>query len=86
MIGDEDDLLNDDTVIVDVFSKIYFGNILSNKTNAFKVGEELIPPEWIKNKQSYFGLIMPDNTMDPEFHQKKSVFRFLQNVSSDQSC
>lgn len=36
---------------------------------AFKVGEELIPPEWIKNKQSYFGIIMPDNSMDPEFHK-----------------
>lgn len=58
---DEDDLLNDDTVIVDVFSKIYFGDITSDKTDAFKVGEELIPPEWIKNKQSYFGLIMPLN-------------------------
>ena len=25
---------------------------VENKTQAFKVGEELIPPEWIKNKQS----------------------------------
>ena len=76
---DEDDLLNDDTVIVDVFSKIYFGNILSDKTNAFKVGEELIHPEWIKNKQSYFGLIMPDNTMNPEFHQNDCIILRGQN-------
>ena len=69
MLEDEDDLLNDDTVIVDVFSKIYFGDITSDKADAFKVGEELIPPEWIKNKQSYFGIIMPDNSMDPEFHK-----------------
>ncbi len=27
MLEDEDDLLNDDPVIVDVFSKIYFENI-----------------------------------------------------------
>lgn len=79
ILEDEDDLLNDDTVIVDVFSKIYFGNILSDKTNAFKVGEELIPPEWIKNKQSYFGLIMPDNTMDPEFHQNDCIILREQN-------
>lgn len=79
MLEDEDDLLNDDTVIVDVFSKIYFGNILSDKTNAFKVVEELIPPEWIKNKQSYFGLIMSDNTMDPEFHQNDYIILREQN-------
>ena len=29
--------------------------------------------EWIKNKQSYFGLIMPDNTTDPEFHQNDCI-------------
>ena len=79
MIETEDDSLDDDTVIVDVFSKIYFGDITSNKTDAFKVGEELIPPEWIKNKQSYFGLIMPDNTMDPEFHQSDCIILKEQN-------
>ena len=69
MMESEDNSLSDDTVLVDVFLKIYWGSILTDKTRAFKVGEELIPPEWIKNNQSYFGLIMPDNSMDPEFHQ-----------------
>ena len=35
----------------------------------FKIDEELIPPEWIRNYQSYFGIIMNDNSMDPEFHK-----------------
>ena len=76
---EDDDALYDDVVKVDVFSKIYFGDITSDKTDAFKVGEELIPPEWIKNKQSYFGLIMPDNTMDPEFHQNDCIIIREQN-------
>lgn len=69
MIETEDDSLDDDTVIVDVFSKVFLDAVWCDKTQAFKVGEELIPPEWIKNKQSYFGIIMPDNSMDPEFHK-----------------
>ena len=79
MIETEDDSLDPAPPIVDVFSKIYFGDITSDKTDAFKVGEELITPEWIKNKQSYFGLIMPDNTMDPEFHQNDCIILKKQN-------
>ena len=67
IIETEDDSLDDDTVIVDVYSKVFLDAVWCDKTQAFKVGEELIPPEWIKNKQSYFGIIMPDNSMDPEF-------------------
>ena len=56
-------------MIADVYSKVFLDAVWCDKTQAFKVGEELIPPEWIKNKQSYFGIIMPDNSMDPEFHK-----------------
>ena len=35
MLEDEDDLLNDDAVIVDVFSKIYFGNIKKKLKSVF---------------------------------------------------
>lgn len=69
IIETEDDSLDDDTVIVDVYSKVFLDAVWCDKTQAFKVGEELIPPEWIKNNQSYFGIIMPDNSMDPEFHK-----------------
>ena len=69
IIETEDDSLDDDTVIVDVYSKVFLDAVWCDKTQDFKVGEELIPPEWIKNKQSYFGIIMPDNSMDPEFHK-----------------
>lgn len=57
MLEDEDDLLNDDTVIVDVFSKIYFGNILSDKTNVFKVGEIMAvykDPKPTKNGRAWY--------------------------------
>lgn len=69
IIETEDDSLDDDTVIVDVYSKVFLDAVWCDKTQAFKVSEELIPPELIKNKQSYFGIIMPDNSMDPEFHK-----------------
>ena len=59
----------DDIVKVDVFSKLFLDSVWCLKNEAFKIDEELIPPEWIKNHQSYFGLIMNDNSMDPEFHK-----------------
>ena len=37
MLEDEDDLLNDDPVIVDVFSKIYFENIFQKKLMHLKL-------------------------------------------------
>ena len=66
---EDDDALYDDVVKVDVFSKLFLDSVWCLKNEAFKINEELIPPEWIKNHQSYFGLIMNDNSMDPEFHK-----------------
>lgn len=66
---EEDDALYDDVVKVDVFSKLFLDSVWCLKNESFKIDEELIPPEWIKNHQSYFGLIMNDNSMDPEFHK-----------------
>ena len=66
---EDDDALYDDVVKVDVFSKIFLDSVWCLKNETFKIDEELIPPEWIKNHQSYFGLIMNDNSMDPEFHK-----------------
>ena len=66
---EDDDALYDDVVKVDVFSKLFLDSVWSLKNESFKIDEELIPPEWIKNHQSYFGLIMNDNSMDPEFHK-----------------
>ena len=66
---DDDDALYDDVVKVDVFSKLFLDSVWCLKNQSFKIDEELIPPEWIKNHQSYFGLIMNDNSMDPEFHK-----------------
>ena len=66
---EDDDALYDDVVKVDVFSKLFLDSVWCLKNEAFKIDEELIPPEWIKNHQSYFGLIMNDNSMDPEFHK-----------------
>jgi repressor LexA len=69
-ITDEDDnALYDDVVKIDVFSKLFLDSVWCLKNESFKIDEELIPPEWIKNHQSYFGLIMNDNSMDPEFHK-----------------
>lgn len=76
---EDDDALYDDVVKVDVFSKLFLDSVWCLKNEAFKIDEELIPPEWIKNKQSYFGLIMPDNTMDPEFHQNDCIIIREQN-------
>ena len=66
---EDDDVLYDDVVKVDVFSKLFLDSVWCLKNESFKIDEELIPPEWIKNHQSYFGLIMNDNSMDPEFHK-----------------
>ncbi len=66
---EDDDALYDDIVKVDVFSKVFLDSVWCLKNQSFKVDEELIPPEWIKNHQSYFGLIMNDNSMDTEFHK-----------------
>lgn len=66
---EDDDALYDDVVKVDVFSKLFLDAVWCLKNESFKIDEELIPPEWIKNHQSYFGLIMNDNSMDPEFHK-----------------
>ena len=66
---EDDDALYDDVVKVDVFSKLFLDSVWCLKNQSFKIDEELIPPEWIKNHQSYFGLIMNDNSMDPEFHK-----------------
>ena len=66
---EDDDALYDDIVKVDVFSKLFLDSVWCLKKESFKIDEELIPPEWIKNHQSYFGLIMNDNSMDPEFHK-----------------
>ena len=66
---EDDDALYDDVVKVDVFSKLFLDSVWCLKNESFKIDEELIPPEWIKNHQSYFGLIMNDNSMDPEFHK-----------------
>ena len=66
---EDDDALYDDVVKVDVFSKLFLDSVWCLKNEEFKIDEELIPPEWIKNHQSYFGLIMNDNSMDPEFHK-----------------
>lgn len=66
---EDDDALYDDVVKVDVFSKIFLDSVWCLKNEEFKIDEELIPPEWIRNHQSYFGIIMNDNSMDPEFHK-----------------
>ena len=66
---EDDDALYDDVVKVDVFSKLFLDSVWCLKNESFKIDEELIPPEWIKNHQSYFGLIMNENSMDPEFHK-----------------
>ena len=66
---EDDDALYDDVVKVDVFSKLFLDSVWCLKNESFKIDEELIPPEWIKNHQSYFGLIMNDNSMNPEFHK-----------------
>lgn len=66
---EDDDALYDDVVKVDVFSKLFLDSVWCLKNESFKIDEELIPPEWIKNHQSYFGIIMNDNSMDPEFHK-----------------
>ncbi len=66
---EDDDALYDDVVKVDVFSKLFLDSVWCLKNESFKIDEELIPPEWIKKQQSYFGLIMNDNSMDPEFHK-----------------
>ena len=66
---EDDDALYDDVVKIDVFSKIFLDSVWCFKNESFKIDEELIPPEWIKNHQSYFGLIMNDSSMDPEFHK-----------------
>lgn len=66
---EDDDALYDDVVKVDVFSKLFLDSVWCLKNQSFKIDEELIPPEWIKNHQSYFGLIMNDNSMNPEFHK-----------------
>ena len=66
---EDDDALYDDVVKVDVFSKLFLDSVWCLKNQSFKIDEELIPPKWIKNHQSYFGLIMNDNSMDPEFHK-----------------
>lgn len=39
----------------------------------------LVIKSTIKKKQSYFGLIMPDNTMDHEFHQNDCIILREQN-------
>ena len=67
---EDDDSLYDDVVKVDVFSKLFLDSVWCLKNESFKIDEELIPPEWIKNHQSYFGLIMNDNSMDPEIHKE----------------
>ena len=66
---EDDDALYDDVVKVDVFSKLFLDSVWCLKNEEFKIDEELIPPEWIRNHQSYFGIIMNDNSMDPEFHK-----------------
>ena len=66
---EDDDALYDDVVKVDVFSKLFLDSVWCLKNESLKIDEELIPPEWIKKQQSYFGLIMNDNSMDPEFHK-----------------
>lgn len=66
---EDDDALYDDVVKVDVFSKMFLDSVWCLKNEEFKIDEELIPPEWIRNHQSYFGIIMNDNSMDPEFHK-----------------
>lgn len=66
---EDDDALYDDVVKVDVFSQLFLDSVWCLKNQSFKIDEELIPPEWIKNHQSCFGLIMNDNSMNPEFHK-----------------
>ena len=81
---EDDDALYDDIVKVDVFSKLFLDSVWCLKNESFKIDEELIPPEWIKNHQSYFGLIMNDNSMDPEFHKDDClIIRECQKMDKD---
>ena len=60
---------------------LYFANY------DFKIDEELIPPEWIRNHQEYFGIIMNDNSMDPEFHKDDClIIRENQIMDKDGFC
>ena len=81
---EDDDALYDDVVKVDVFSKVSLDNtyhIIDVETGLpfislnydLKIDEELIPPEWIRNRQKYFGMIINDNSMDPEFHRDDCI-------------
>lgn len=81
---EDDDALYDDVVKVDVFSKLFLDSVWCLKNESFKIDEELIPPEWIKNHQSYFGLIMNDNSMDPEFHKDDClIIRECKKIDKD---
>lgn len=81
---EDDDALYDDVVKVDVFLKLFLDSVWCLKNEAFKIDEELIPPEWIKNHQSYFGLIMNDNSMDPEFHKDDClIIRECKKIDKD---
>ena len=81
---EDDDALYDDIVKVDVFSKLFLDSVWCLKNESFKINEELIPPEWIKNHQSYFGLIMNDNSMDPEFHKDDClIIRECKKIDKD---
>ena len=90
---EDDDALYDDVVKIDVFSKINLekkyqiidiekGRPVNCTNYDFKIDEELIPPEWIKNHQSYFGMIMNDNSMDPEI-QKDDCIIIKENQTMD---
>lgn len=81
---EDDDVLYDDVVKVDVFSKIFLDSVWCLKNEEFKIDEELIPPEWIRNHQSYFGIIMNDNSMDPEFHKDDClIIRECKKIDKD---
>lgn len=81
---EDDDALYDDVVKVDVFSKLFLDSVWCLKNQSFKIDEELIPPEWIKNHQSYFGLIMNDNSMDSEFHKDDClIIRECKKIDKD---
>lgn len=67
-IDDNVNSLIDDIVEVDILSKVPFGNLNNHNINKYIVGRELLPPEWIRNHNSFFGFLMNDNSMEPEIH------------------
>ena len=81
---DDDDCLSDDVVLIDIFSRIPYGEVNSFAIDKYKVCEEILPPEWIRTHNNYFGYIMDDVSMEPEIHRNDWLIIKEENEIEDE--